>query len=267
MSLGVVIKCPEGIVLATDTRLTLTVQMSVQGSPQIPCNFDGSSRLLTFAVPYIGAVTYGLGVLQYRTPKSLMADFEATIVKKDLYVEQYSIALSNFFMEQFKMYMPGAPHPFPEPMTFVVSGINPGQAYGKVFLFDIPNNPKPVEQSPSVNNQPSFGITWGGQGEYVWRLMAGYDQRILPMIQGTLGLPDDKMSQIMHNLQQLQLQVPIATYSLQDSIDLASLLIRTTIEAERLSLGVRSTGGEIEIAAITSNEGLFFVQKKKLHGE
>ena len=50
------------------------------------------------------------------------------------------------------------------------------------------------------------------------------------------------------------------------SVDLAIFMIRTTIEAQRLTVGLRGTGGPIDVAVITRG-GMRFVQKKEIKGE
>jgi hypothetical protein len=63
---------------------------------------------------------------------------------------------------------------------------------------------------------------------------------------------------------QLQLALPIQFMPLQDCIDLAVLFIRTTINAQRLTVGLRGCGGAIDVAIITRNNPLTFIQKKNL---
>ena len=59
MSLGIGVKGPEGVVLATDTRITLTARQ--QGSHPLNVNFDNATKFLTFDEPHncVAAVTYG----------------------------------------------------------------------------------------------------------------------------------------------------------------------------------------------------------------
>jgi hypothetical protein len=61
--------------------------------------------------------------------------------------------------------------------------------------------------------------------------------------------------------------IPYEILPLQDCVDLATFLIRTTISAQNLAVDVRGVGGTIEVATITRTDGLEWVQKKELHGE
>ena len=64
----------------------------------------------------------------------------------------------------------------------------------------------------------------------------------------------------------MQLQVPIQFMPLQDCINLAILFIRTTINTQELTVGLRGCGGEIDLAIITRNNPLRFIQQKQLTG-
>ena len=63
MSLAIVFKGPEGLALAVDSRVTLTVQLPGQ-NVVIPSTFDNATKLLQIqGQTHIGVVTYGLGAL------------------------------------------------------------------------------------------------------------------------------------------------------------------------------------------------------------
>jgi len=66
MSLGIVIKVPEGLVLAAESRVTLGAQLNTpRGTQQIPVFFDNAMKLLSFSEPNIsiGVVTQSINML------------------------------------------------------------------------------------------------------------------------------------------------------------------------------------------------------------
>ena len=244
--------------------------------------------MLSFSEPnsYVGAVTYGLGGIGLRSAYSYIPEFESTLPTTRLSVQDFAQHLSDFFMQQWQANMPAAPPapvpatpaapterapvaPLPQgvpPMIFVVGGFNDGEPYGRVYQFAIPIAPNPVEQHPS-NPNPNFGITWGGQREIVDRLITGYDARALQIVGAGLNLTQPQLAQLKQALKPLQMQIPIQLLPLQDCIDLSLFFVRTTIEAQRLTVGIRGCGGNIDIAIITRQKGFEWVQQKKLHGE
>ena len=148
-------------------------------------------------------------------------------------------------------------------MTFVVAGFDEGEAYGKVYIIDIPRKPEPEGRTLTPEE---FGITWGGQREIVDRLIQGFDARLLKAIE-QMNLNPEQTSTLQSTLGELQLPIPIQALPLQDCVDLAVFFIRTTISAQKLLVGLRGVGGPIDVATITQTDGLQFVQRKRIRGE
>lgn len=259
MSLGIVIKAPEGIVLAAESRVTLTTKLP-NGQEQ-NTNFDNATKLLSFSAPYnsVGAVTYGQAAIGIRTVSSFLPEFESNLPGARVPAHEFSTRLSQFFLTQWNS---SVPQPYQGPnIIFVVGGFDDGEPYGKVFMFEIPGAPNPVEQSPG-----GFGITWGGQREIVDRLIQGFDGRLLGILQSTLGLDATALQNLTQSLAPLQLPIPLQFMGLQDNVNLALFFIETTIAAQRLTLGLRGCGGPIDVATITRRDNFQFVQKKRIKG-
>ncbi len=265
MSLGIVVKGPEGLVLAADSRVTL--EKHEAGKTPISVNFDNATKLLSFGRPdephkYVGVVTYGQAAIGLRTANSFLPEFEEGLPTERLRIDDFAKRLSDFFIKQWQT---GMPSDWAGPsMTFVVGGFNEREPYGRVYLVEIPNNPTLIEQNPQPGQ---FGITWGGQREFVDRLLRGYDHQLPELIKNTLHLKPAQMSELMSALQPLQMSIPVQMLALQDCVNLAIFFIRNTIEAQELSVGLRGVGGEIDVATITRREGIHFVQQKKIVGE
>ena len=263
MSLGVVVKGPEGVVLAADTRVTLTAQR--KGVPPLFVNFDNATKLLTFGEPHntVGAVTYGEAIIGNRTAHSFIPEFELKLESRRLPIQEFAQRLSEFFLARWtEAGMPTA-NVTSGGMSFIVGGYDENQPYGKVFLFVIPCGPKPVEQNPN-----SFGMTWGGQLEIANRIIHGYDPGLLSILCKHLNISRSEIGGLESILKrEFEYTIPYEVLPLQDCVDLATFLIRTTITAQNLAVAVRGVGGAIQVATITRTEGLGWVQKQELHGE
>ena len=266
MSLGIVVKGPEGLVLAAESRVTITVSPTVPTpwAQVFPVNFDNAVKLLSFQEPNtaVGAVTYGQAAIGMRTAYSFIPEFEEELPQDRLSIKDFSARLSRFFAEQWRMTMQ-TDYQGPD-MMFVVAGFDIGEPYGRVYKFGIPSSPTPIEQQPSLQD---FGITWGGRQEFIDRLMQGFDNQLLGVITTALNLQPEQVQPLAQALQQLQMPIPLQAMALQDCVDLAIFFIRTTIGAQKLTLGLRDCGGPIDVATITRREGLKFVQRKQLVGE
>jgi hypothetical protein len=265
MSLGIVVKGSEGIVLAADSRLTLTATM--QDQSQHIVNFDNATKLLTFAKPnqWIGAVTWGDAVIgtsqnDIRTAQSFISEFEVGLPDQRLTVSDFAQRMSNFYMDRWRDKMP--PDHQSSGMIFCVGGFDEASAYGSVYLINIPNQPIPEERSAN-----DFGITMGGQHEHAVRLLVGYDPGLINAATQALQLQPPQVEVLRNTLQQYNLNIPYGVLPLQDCIDLAVFFIKTTVAAQDLSIGLRGVGGTIDVAVITQRDGLRIIQHKDLKAE
>jgi hypothetical protein len=263
MSLGIVIKGPEGLVLAADSRVTLTAQ-TPQGSLHV--NYDNASKLLFFNKPnnFVSAVTYGQAAIGLRTANSFLPEFEAGLSSEErLPVEDFAKQLSDFFLRQWNEIMPSTEEYEGPNMTFVVGGYNQESPYGDAFLFEIPRQPEPQKQHDN-----GFGMTWGGQREIVDRLLQGFDNNLIHIVKDELKLEDSRTDSLLQTLQgNLQMPVPIQAMALQDCVDLAVFFINTTVLAQNLTIGIRGVGGPIDVAIITRRDGFKFIQKKEISAQ
>lgn len=264
MSLGIVFKGPEGIVLASDSRVTLTAEIPGQ-KLMIPATYDNATKLLRVSgQEFVGAVTYGLGAIGQEVPRtahSFLPEFEAQLItdKKQLGVHEFAARLGTFFLGQWKASMPSdfkGP-----PMVFLIGGFDEGAAYGRVFEVVIPNQPEPKEW-----HKDTFGATWGGQREFTDRLLQGYDPRLMGII-NQLELSSEQIKNLNEKLKQLSVPIPYAFLPLQDCVDLSIFLVRTTMNMQRWQIAVRGVGGAIDVATITRTNGFQPVQEKKIRGE
>ncbi len=223
-------------------------------------NFDNATKLLSFSKPHnsIGVITYGAGAIGVRTAHSFVSELEESLPKERIPVEEFAKLLGVFYKEQWLRLQNTQGQ-----MTFLVGGFDKGSPYGKTFEVIIPTHTDPILR----HDTESFGITWGGQREVVDRVVKGYDSQLLTMVEESLDLDPTQLQILEKKLQPLELAIPIHAMPLQDCVDLAIFMVRTTIEAQRLTIGLRGCGGPIDVATITKKAGLKFVQSKEILGE
>ena len=272
MSLGIVFKGAEGVVLAADSRVTLTREIPQPGPVArtllLPSTFDNATKLLFVpSQKWVGAVTFGVGAVggaQPRTAASFLPEFERELDNEPrMAVEEFARRLGEFYLRQWQAHMP-ANLPAGNDMVFLVGGYDEGAAYGRVFTLAVPTAPDPVEQHASQN----FGATWGGQRTYADRIMQGFDDSGVSLLQQHLGLTDAQRNAASQHLKENNpLALPYQFLPLQDCVDLCILLIRTTINMQRFTLDLRGVGGPIDVATVTRIDGFQPVQQKILLGE
>ena len=271
MSLAIAFKGGEGIVLAADSRVTLTATKQTGEQTEVTHTYyDNATKL--FGVNghnNVGAVAYGSGVIQdqnsHRTIHSFLPEFESQLTKrneKGLAVYQIASRLGKFFLRKWEEAQMPAEN---QPLEFLVGGYDSNDPYGKLYQITIPASSEPMEAFP---NSGDLGLKIGGQGEIAVRLLNGFDVNLPASAQEILGLDKDKRVALEKGLtERLALGIPYQMLPLQDSVNLSILLIRTTIEFQDLTLGLRGVGGPIDVATITQVEGFNFVQRKTILGK
>jgi hypothetical protein len=274
MSLGIMIKGSEGVVLAADSRVTLFNQIPhplVQGQTLlVPATFDNATKVLQVkGQTHVGAVTYGLGALMTadgpRTMQSFIPELEEQLEKAKttrLSVSDFAKTLSDFFVGQWNKHVNRPSQPGEE-IVFMVSGYDEGAAYGRGFMFQVPQQPNPVEQNAGAGQ---FGMTWGGQSDLVNRLLFGFDLELLPFIKTKLNLSDQQLADFRKEVEpKFAAGIPYQFLPLQDCVDLAVFLIASTIQFQRFrSTAVRGVGGMVEVATLTKTDGLKFRSQRAI---
>ena len=273
MSLAIVFKGTEGIVLAVDSRVTLTA--TAQSLPGIPTTlvhstFDNATKLLRLdSQEYVGAVTYGIGAIGQKSPRtahSFMPEFEEELLKakcERLAVKDFAERLGQFFLRKWaEEGMPAVASPL-QNMEFIVGGFDEGEPYGRVYGLQVPTGPTPQEWHIG-----EFGVVWGGQSEFVHRLISGYDPSLFHVAQEFLKCSDQQRNELHEYVNgKVQASIPFPFLPLQDCVNLAILLIRATMTIQTFTVGVRGVGGPIDVVTITRTDGFRRIQLKEIAGE
>jgi hypothetical protein len=238
MSFIITIYVREGIVMASDSRLSLN-NTSVEGDKNIinVSVAQSDANYKTFIAPgNIGISTYGRADIGGIPIAGFIETFiQAELQDKNITVDQIPDKLLTYF-NKIK----------PPPSTwFHVAGymLN-GKVYEqRVWVVDVEkktviNNCKPGEQ----------GASWGGEADILSRL-------IMPVAE-----LDDK-GQIKNKLPHFE--IPWQFFTLQDAIDFAVFAIRSTIEAIRFQLRAKTVGGPIDVLIIKPDK-VDWVQRKEL---
>jgi hypothetical protein len=148
-------------------------------------------------------------------------------------------------------------------MVFLVGGFDEGDAYGRVFEVEVPNSPAPAEKSAN-----DLGITFGGQAEIAGRLLSGYDPQLENLVKANVRLnPAQKADLRQKVLQRLAMPIPYQFLPLQDCVDLAIFLIKTTAALQGWAAGARGVGGAVDVATVTRTDGFRAIQEKEIVGE
>ncbi len=256
MSLVVAVKTQEGLVLAVDSRVVIT-PVDTEGVAQGPGTYDNiTTNLFSFKPPhnFIGVVSYGQPVLGNRAVSGYFAEFNEYLSEQRperLSVYDFASEVSQFFTTKWDDVQ--AP-PLGGQLSFLIAGYDDKDATGHVYSIRIPENIEPVELMEGF----PFGIFPDGEARIIGRIITGYDIALTDIV--NQNLTEEKKLE-------LRLPVPYDLLSLRAAVDLATALIRATIDLQNLAIIPHTCGGPIDVCTITSVKGLNYVQRKEITSE
>lgn len=237
MSLLISTYVPEGIILAGDSRLTLSWNEQ-EPTTSIEKNFsitatDTNTKVFLIKDKF-GLGTFGTADINGIPISGYINQFVEEKIDDETEIDNIPEYLHNFF---------GDLHGKPQTHFYLVGyKIENKISIPHVYLIDIKNTTttRINEASGTIN----FGANWGGESEVMTRLL----------------------SEVTLNENSLKsASIPFNFFTLQDAIDFSSYAIKTTIETFRFQQRIKTVGGPIDILAITPNK-VSWVQKKELYG-
>lgn len=234
MSLVTTVYVREGLVMAADSRLTLSNQQQ-QGNQQIiqlSVTMSDSNRKLFVTQNRVAIGTFGQADIQGVPIAGFIDSFIAALPATQS-PQQTAQALLTYFRGM---------NPIPNTSFHIAGYDSANPPSQEVWLVEVLNNQ--VQRQNQVNQQ---GITYGGEVDVVTRLfqpvaIAGPNNTWLP-------LPP--------------VSIPINFFTIQDAIDFVVYIIRTTIDTIRFQIRPKTVGGPIDVLVIRPSS-IEWVNQKSL---
>lgn len=273
MSIAVLIGVHDGLVVAADSASSLTVSVAPGVAAGVANVYDNANKIFNlYKGRPIGCVTFGSGSIGNSSIGTIIKDIRARLAKKELgfdpddyTVQNVATIVSTYLGEECQK----APAALPNlNIGFFFYGYSSGQPLGESWSVEIKAG---VPAAPVRLRAPEdAGISWGGMGEVLQRMVLGFSPQIFQVladVSGAQGQPPATAQQIHAQLNPLlvaRLQAPIvfAPMPIQDAIDLAEFLVHAASMYSRFHPGPQVVGGPIEIAAITKHEGFKWISRK-----
>lgn len=270
MTIALLIKVHDGVVLAADSATTVTAAQP-DGSTAIVNIYNNANKVFNLHknLP-IGAMTWGLGNIGPASISTLSKDLRTRFhgVNTDSWaldpeaydVEDVASKAAKFFYED--RFVPVHQHvdeALKPELGYLVGGYSSDSGEPRVFVTSTTGSDagKPVELLAG-----DTGAFWWGQPEAITRILTGVSLDTAAAL-SNLGVPAAQAQQTAIAIQQqVQTQLVVPAMPIQDAIDLAEFLVDATIQYVRFSPGGATVGGPIEIATITKHEGFKWVTRK-----
>lgn len=266
MTIIVGVACPEGLVIAADSRSSIT------SSDKFRIVTDHAKKLFAIGAsglssdPFVVA-TYGWSMLEGITIAGHMDDLcdeissqppatpsEAAQDLADFFEPKVQDQLALIKQATGETLQPGNIVPF----GFLVGGYDGNRAGGFV---DVQFGPK---AQMTEHAGPTF--LWRGEAFPFIRVIKGWDARL-----DTSKLTPEQLLQLAG----LEYNINVSGFALQDAVDFSNWGVRSTIEAQRFSDGIAAApgdlptcGGAVNVAVVErSGGGVYWLQRAELRGD
>ncbi|MFA8434869.1 MAG: hypothetical protein ACEPOZ_10175 [Marinifilaceae bacterium] len=242
MSLVISLYVREGIVMASDSRLTIN---SEEPGPEgkniytLAATMTDTNNKTFLAFNRIGISTFGQAAIQGIPVAGFIDSFIHQIDQTpNLSVEQFSRKLLEYFRKF---------DPIPD-IGFHVGGYeNSNQGPIPQIFRVVPLLNSYELANPPQDGQYIQGASWDGEGDILARLIQPVTHQQGP----------GQSHELPH------FQIPWQIFTLQDAIDFAVYAIRTTIDSIRFQPRPKTVGGPIDVLVIKP-DGTQWIAKKEL---
>lgn len=254
MTIAIGIACPEGLVFAADSRSSLL------SANKFRIATDHAQKVFEIGNRF-AAVTFGWSTLQGKTIAGVIKEFNAqTTVPDD--IDGAATVLRDALKARIDAHIAAGldPEPAYDVLGFIMGGFDP-HGVGHLKRIWLPSGT--ITGGTSTADP---GAQWDGETDAIIRLVWGYDRLRLD--------PSRWAARNRGKLDELAYNIPVGWFALQDAIDFAAFVVRTTIDTQRFIDGTvkdpgssPTCGGPLQIVTVTSHGGVEWVQQTKLRGD
>lgn len=267
MTVGVVVKVWDGLVLATDSATTIPLQ---DGGAQV---YNSANKVfhLHRQLP-VAAMTWGLGSIGSASIATLAKDLRRRLMGQDPACVSWSLDPQSYTIEEvaellikhfydelysqvFAEQAPGAS------LGMLVAGYSSGSGLAEAWHVEI-SDPQ-VRPTPQLAvPEDACGWTAYAQPEANERLWTGIDPVTLAALRD--GLTADEFDKVVQIIQRSgTVRSPaVPSMPLADAIDLAKFMVDATSAYTHFLLGPNTVGGPTEVASMSRHEGFRWISRK-----
>lgn len=273
MTVAILIQVNDGIVLASDSAMTL-VDPQKSGPESILNVYNNANKIynLRKGLPIAGMV-YGAGSIGASSLATIAKDLRARFSDGDTNYAEWHIDPKNYtiedvankvkrfiFDECYGEVKKDLPDDKGIDLGFVVCGYSSGAQLSESWLISIANGECSDPQLIMDKGVSSWYA--GGDPDVCCRIGNGYSQKLLGVLQAA-GLTNEQIEAVLVKAGEVLPEPLVAPpMPIQDAIELAEFFVHSTAIVSRFRRWAATVGGPIESAAITKHEGFKWVRRK-----
>jgi hypothetical protein len=276
MTIAIALQVHDGVVLASDSALTLNDPQKTGPESILNVYNNGNKIFNLLKGSPIGAVFYGSGSIGTSSVPTLVKDLrrrfagDSPTTKKGwkINTQKYSVeevavhAREFIFEEHFQpLNVKAAGTQF----GLIVAGYSAGAQLSEVWTFEIRDGK--CDMPRLILGQGVSSWYAGGDPELVSRIANGVGTGVEKAL-GNAGVPPADVARLVGAIQlECGTALVEAPMPIQDAIDLAEFFVNATTTFTRFKRGAGTVGGPTESAAITKHEGFKWVRRKHYFDE
>ncbi len=247
MTIVASVKVRDGLILATDSMT------QVHQGGQYITSYANARKLFQVRDLPVGVMTYGLGNIGDISVEGLVRDFCANLAANVKSVATVSNRLHGYIKTAYDNTF-GALAVADKPvMGFFIAGYD-NQPFAEQQEFQLPQDVAGTRQV-SPNNR--FGSNWRGIDIPFTRLYKGLDPRLIPNLQAK-GFTDAEITALFSAA---EAAVHYDGMPVQDAINFAAYIVKTTIGMSTYEAGVPTCGGPLQVSLILPEGGFQWIEK------
>ena len=258
------VKVRDGLVLATDSMTTIQGTIDEAGHKAVIKTYSNAKKLFHIGDAPIGAMIFGIGNIGQRSIEGLMFDFSTKELPKLSQEEKENVkevakVLFGYFSNLYNGEFAGVPQEQKlRDFRFgvFVAGCSTGKPFVEEWEFLLPKD-KRVRQ---VRSDTTFGASWRGIDLPFTRLLKGFDPRSRTKLKEH-GVAEDV---IKESLESWKASIAYDGMPVQDAINLAVFIVKTTIGLVSFEIGAPSCGGPLQVASILPDGTFKWIAKPQL---
>jgi 20S proteasome alpha/beta subunit len=272
MTIAVVIKVNDGVVLAADSATTLGAVNVTTGQLEISNIYNNANKIFNLykGLP-IGGMTWGVGNIgpasistlskelrrRFTTGVNGHADWQ--LDPDDYTLRAVAERVREFFYdERYSQYVQQQQTTTGQQTGLLIAGYSANAELPEAYLVTMEGQ---VCSGPDVPFTGS-GAAWWGQPEAISRVVLGISTALPQALLNLQVDAADVPAYVDAIKAELAQNFVADAMPIQDAIDLARWLVDLTIHFVRFCPGDATVGGPIEVAAITQHEGFKWISRK-----
>lgn len=275
MTIALLLRVNDGLVLASDSATTLT--MNHGGASEVANIYNNANKVFNLykGLP-VGAMTWGLGSIGPASIATLAKDLRRRFMGADKAFPDWKIDPDNYSIEDIAKraleFLYAGRYDMVEAEAhargdaaptfgFLVAGYSSAADEPSSFVIELGEG-RPTSFTEVL--QSGAGAMWWGQPDAIARILNGMSLAVPEALVNRGFVQTAQEGLVVYSALQSELNPQMVTPAMpiQDAIDLAEFLVHATIQVVRFSPGNPTVGGPIELATISKHEDFKWVQRK-----